>query len=228
MSPLDRPRRPLPLLHPPAGLRQRAHGDGAGMPHRRIPPLRSARPHAHGQRLPLGQRRQPPAHPADGLAHASRHPGEPRTTLPSLNAGEGRAFPPDIEWGAAPGPALRRLGDVPGGIRQVARRLQHRASAPSVGPRDADQPLHAEPSELPGDVAADRIWRRRPRPEGGSGRQDQLQRPGVQSGQSATGISGGAPADGDRWRLEGLVHDTSDRGGGLARVGTRGQEAPHV
>ena len=67
MSPLDRPRRPLPLLHPPAGLRQRAHGDGAGMPHRRIPPLRPARPHAHGQRLPLGQRRQPPAHPADGL-----------------------------------------------------------------------------------------------------------------------------------------------------------------
>ena len=153
-------------------------------------------------------------------------PGEPRTTLPSPNAGEGRAFPPDIECGAAPGPALRRLGAVPGGIRQVARRLQHRASAPSVGPRDADQPLHAEPPEFPGDVAADRIWRRRPRPEDGSGRQDQLKARCSKWAERYRVI---------RWRSgrrrpmvfgAALVHDASDRGGGLARAGTGRQKVP--
>ena len=112
---------------------QRAHRDGAGMPHRR-------RIRTYG--LPVRMlRTTAPLGALDAL--------HPRTPLPvwlmrlgikvshgaplsPANAGQGRAFPPDAQCRGAPRQILHRLPRVSSGIRLVARRLQHGASAPGV------------------------------------------------------------------------------------------------
>ena len=135
-------------------------------PDHAVSPLRPAFCDADGQRLAVGRQRRRALHRVHDLADAPWHPGQPWPSLPSPDARQDRAVPSLAEGRGPRAQQLCRSAGLPEGVRQMAPDLQWRTAARSARRRAAGQPLPPQPTPVPREPAADRLWLRRHRPQG--------------------------------------------------------------